>query len=100
MDRRLTELYMQRGQLQERIAAQRTALAQQVLPLQRVLDLPHRAGQLLESGLAYLKQHPATCAAFTAAVLVFKPGFVWRWSKRSFFAWRAWRAVRGVWPRR
>lgn len=95
MNSRLAQLYLERGQLLERIATQRQNLAVQLKPIRIFLDWPGRAAQLAKNALSHLRQNPATTSALVAALLVLKPGFVWRWAKRSFFVWRSWSAVRG-----
>lgn len=96
LDQRLLELHLQRGRLQERIAAQRLLLAQQYAPVERVLHVARNVKLAARAGLIYLLQHPvATCAMVAGAVLL-RPRSVWRWGVRAVFMWRTWRTVRGA----
>jgi hypothetical protein len=42
----------------------------------------------------WLRAHPQIVVATTVALLVAKPGRVWRWGRRAFVGWQAWRKVR------
>ncbi|MBI5107616.1 MAG: YqjK-like family protein [Rhodocyclales bacterium] len=43
----------------------------------------------------WLRAHPQIVVAATVALLVAKPSRVWRWGRRAFVGWQAWRKVRG-----
>ena len=42
----------------------------------------------------WMRTHPQVVIAATVALLVAKPGRVWRWGRRAFVGWQAWRKVR------
>ena len=42
----------------------------------------------------WLRAHPQIVVATTVALLVAKPSRVWRWGRRAFVGWQAWRKVR------
>ena len=90
MNDRSVKLALRQGALRERIAAQRKVLASHAGPLESALDTADKA--LL--GVEWLKEHPATVGVAVALVVAASPKRVWRWSKRSYLAWRGWQAVR------
>ena len=88
------ERAVRRGQLIERIATQRAALATHSRPLRQALETTDRALAATRSGADYLRQHPAYVAAAVALLVVVKPRRAWRWAKRGFVAWRLWQSLR------
>ena len=58
-------------------------------PTLAVADLAVDAGY-------WLRAHPQVVVATTVALLVAKPGRVWRWGRRAFLGWQAWRKLRGL----
>ena len=96
LDRRLLELHVQRGRLQERIATQRTQLAQQWAPVGRVLHVARSVRLAVRAGIIYLLQHPLAASATLAGIVLLKPRSVWRWGVRGLFVWRSWRALHGA----
>lgn len=88
------DIALRRGRLLERIAAQRAALAGQLQPVSAALHATDRAVAGVQGATAYLKAHPRGVAAALALLVVLKPRRVWRWAKRGFVVWRAWRALR------
>ena len=98
MQTRLIELHQQRGRLQERIAQQRAALRQQSAPLQGVLALPQRILRIQQEGIAFARQHPLAVGGVILALVVLRPRFVLRWTRRAVAAWRTWRTVSGLIP--
>ena len=58
---------------------------------------PAFAGADLAVDAAYwLRAHPQIVVAATVALLVAKPSRVWRWGRRAFVGWQAWRKVRAL----
>ena len=94
MPNREIELALKRGRLQERIAAQRATLAAQMGPIASTLGAADRTIALGKSGIAYVRTHPVAVGAAFAVLAVLRPKRVWRWSRRVFFAWTAWRKLR------
>jgi len=94
MEKRLIELGLQRGRLQERIAAQRQALAGQMQPIATALAATDRAVAAARHGVGYVKGHPLEVGAAVAVVAMFKPKTLWRWGRRAFAAWGLWRKAR------
>ncbi|MCX7277250.1 MAG: YqjK family protein [Burkholderiales bacterium] len=88
-----TELAYERGRLLERIQYQRSLLARECAPLQRVAQKGDHLAGLAAELLAFARQNPLTLGAVAAVVLVFKPRMAWRMAKRGFFLWRGWRMV-------
>lgn len=93
MNPRLVDLYQQQGRLLERIATQRQALGVQMLPVQRAVHGVDAALQALQRSASYLRSHPLVVATAVAALVIFKPRWVWVWSRRGFFVWRRWRRM-------
>jgi hypothetical protein len=94
MPNREIELALKRGRLQERIAAQRATLAAQMGPIANILGAADRTIALGKSGIAYARTHPVTVGAAVALLAALRPKRVWRWSRRVFLAWTAWRKLR------
>lgn len=95
MENRLIELSLQRGRLQERIAAQRMQLAAQLQPLAVAVDTADQALAAARRGVDCLKRHPAEVGVAVALLALLRPKGVWRWSRRTFVAWRLWKTARG-----
>lgn len=94
MNHRLNELLLRRGRLLERIAYQRATLAHEAQPVRSALDTADRLLAVVCAGVDQVKRHPGLAAMAVAAFFISRPSRIWRWSKRAFFAWQTWRAVR------
>lgn len=94
MNRRLEELLLQRGRLQERITTQRYFLRREIIPVRDALANVDRGIARINAVGQYLKKHPALVAIGVAALLVVKSRRVFQWAKRGFFVWQSWRALR------
>ena len=94
MNHRLSELHLRRGRLLERIATQRVALGQEMRPVHKSLQKADRLVARVYSMSDYVKQHPSVVGLGVAVLLLVKTERVWRWVKRGFLGWRAWRALR------
>ena len=94
MPNREIELALKRGRLQERIAAQRATLAAQMGPIVATLGTADRAVALGRSGIEYVRTHPLAVGAAFAVLAALRPKRVWRWGRRAFLAWTAWRKLR------
>ena len=95
---RLIELHTQRGRLLERISHQRQVLAREVEPLIAPLALPAKLAGVFDATRIFVREHPYLVGTTVAAIVVFKPRFVWRWTQRGLLAWRTWRSLRGLVP--
>ena len=91
-DVRLMELALKKqrlqfdsGQLRDRLRGHARALP----PLCAGVDRVRAAGR-------WLKERPAIPVAVAVALIVGRPRFVWRWSRRAFAAWQIWRKARGA----
>lgn len=85
---RATPLAQRRSQLIARAAEQRETLAGAAEPWRAPVAM-------LDRGIAvvrFFKQYPAILAAGAAVALVLNPGRAWRWGRRAYIAWQAWRA--------
>ena len=98
MQDKLIELHLQRGRLLERIAAQRQVLLQQMAPLQGALDVSDRTTRVVQDAKAFVQNHPLGVALTIAAVILFKPRTVLRWTQRGLFVWRTWRGLHTLVP--
>ena len=92
MNHQLIEIHRQRGRLLERIAGQRAALSRDLQPVRASLSKVDRVVGRIRSVTDYIKRHPSIAALAVAGLFVMKTERTWRWTKRAFFAWRAWRA--------
>jgi hypothetical protein len=98
MQEKLIELHQQRGRLQERIAAQRQVLSQQLAPLQSALDVSDRTTRLVQDAKDFVQKHPLGIGLAIVAMMVLKPRTVLRWTQRGLFAWRTWRGLHTLVP--
>ena len=94
MPNREIELALKRGRLQERIAAQRATLAAQMGPIVATLGTADRTITLGRSGIEYVRTHPLAVGAALAVLAALRPKRAWRWGRRAFLAWTAWRKLR------
>jgi hypothetical protein len=94
MNHRLNDLHLRRGRLLERIANQRATLTQEVQPVRSALFTADRLLDIVYVGVDHVKRHPGLAALAVAAFFIARPRRIWRWSKRAFFVWQTWRAVR------
>lgn len=94
MQKRLNELRLQRGRLLERIAHQRDTLARQAHPLARGLRVGERLDNWFQQCKQVALQHPVAVVTVVGAVVILRPAFVLRWTRRGFIAWRTWLALR------
>ena len=51
-------------------------------------------------GARWVRRHPEIAAAAGVALVVFRPKRAWRWARRAFVGWQAWRRLRIVLGRR
>ncbi len=86
--RRIAQLEARRSLLVARAAEQRTAFAGAVEPWRRPLAIADRGVAVAR----FFKRYPAFLAAAGVVLLLLKPGPSFRWGKRAFLAWRAWRS--------
>jgi hypothetical protein len=84
----LEDLQRERGQLLERIAHQRSALASAWEPVQEVEHLGTRVLGLTRALLQRVRENPIPVAVAVAALLVWRPKGVLRWARRGFWLWR------------
>ena len=94
MNHQLSDIRLRRGQLIERIASQRRAIALDFRPVQQPLQKADCWLGRVRSVGDYVKHHPGVVALGTVGLFLLKTERAWRWTKRGFFAWRTWRALR------
>lgn len=92
MNRQLNEIHLRRGRLLERIATQRADLGRNLRPVHASLSKIDRVIGRIRSVTDYIKRHPSIAALAVAGLFAVRKEGAWRWTKRAFFAWRAWRA--------
>jgi uncharacterized MAPEG superfamily protein len=85
---RIAQLEHRRSVLIAQAAEQREALAGSVEPWRRPLAIADRGVAVAR----FFKRYPAFLAAAAVVLLLLKPGPSFRWGKRAFLAWRAWRS--------
>ena len=98
MNPKLAELHRQRGELQERIGAQRLTLATQLAPLREASSIVLRVQTLINEWVLYLRTHPLQVAAALVGFGLLKPQRTWRWLWRGVGLWRSWRTLRAWVP--
>jgi len=93
----LIALAEKRGELKARIAMQRDALAQNIWPVEALLD----AGDRAVDGVHWLKRHPGVVGAAVLALVVARPRRtfrmirpVWRLGRRGFVYWQTFQRIR------
>ena len=94
MNRKLDDILLRRGRLQERIAAQRDALRRNAQPIGTAFEKADRVLGTVYSAVDYLKRHPALATVAVAGLFLVNRERFWRWAKRGFLAWRSFRTVR------
>lgn len=57
-------------------------------------------GDLAVDAGYWLSAHPQVVVVATVALLVAKPSRVWRWGRRAYLGWQAWRKVRALFDQR
>ena len=90
----LTDVYVQRGRLLERIALQRVVLIDDMHPVHAALNTTDRVLGYVNAGVAYVKRHPGITALGVAVLFAVKGRRIFRLAKRGFFVWQAWRTLR------
>jgi YqjK-like protein len=98
VNKKLLALHLERGRLLERIAHQRTTLAMQLAPLQKMSASAGRVMVTARSGLAYIRSHPAGVAAVLSTLVMLRPRGTWRLLRRGLVIWRSWRTLRALIP--
>lgn len=51
-------------------------------------------------GAHWLRRHPQLIVAAGVALIVMRPQRAWRWARRGFVGWQAWRKLRDLLDRR
>lgn len=90
----LAELAFERGRLIERIAHQRSTLAQQLQPLQDAQVSSQRLMARCRVGVDYLSARPWLLALGVLAVVLLKPRRALAWGLRGVVLWRYVRRLR------
>lgn len=97
MNAREIELHIQRGQLRERIRAQRVELGQNLAPVRVGLDKFDYAREQARHATHWLRRKPAVVTAAAVAFITWKPRFVFRMVfrtlRRGYGFWRTWKKV-------
>lgn len=94
VNKQLLALHIEQARLQERIMQQRTALAAQLLPLQKASDTLTRISDAGQGVALFLRSHPLGVLAVLSVVLVLRPQASWRLASRGWLLWRGWRRAR------
>ena len=85
----IIDLMLKRERLLALCDAQRDALATLTQPLEGPLQVADRA----LAGARYLRDRPLVLAAAVAGLAVVQRRGLWKWAKRGFVVWRAYRAL-------
>ena len=87
MTQRQLELALKRQRLQFRSGEQRGQLAESAVALAPVFLV----AEYCRTGIRWVRDHPAVTVGALAALLVAKPRLVFRWGRRAWLVWLAWR---------
>ena len=90
MTARDVKLALKKQRLQFKSAALRRELAQDFATFVPVF----RTADKVRAGVAWLRAHPQVLLAAAVVLLVARPKAAFRWGRRGFFAWQAWRRLR------
>lgn len=97
MNSELLALAEKRGELKAKIAMQRDVLAQNIWPVEGLLDVADRA----VDGVHWLQRHPQVLVAAAIGLVITRPRRVWRMSRplwrlgrRGFLYWQTFQRVR------
>lgn len=58
------------------------------------------AADMAVEGARWLRRNPEFVAATAVALVVIQPRRAWRWARRAFIGWQAWRKLRDLIERR
>lgn len=83
------ELALKKQRLQFRSDALRTELARQAHALEPAFDAADR----VREAARWIGRHPQLVVGATVALLVARPRAAWRWARRAFVGWQAWRRI-------
>ena len=83
------DVLLKRERLLERCAAQRDEFSM----LAREFQGPLQVGDRVVAGVRYLREHPLALGAVVAVLAVTQRRGLWKWARRGFVAWRAWRTL-------
>lgn len=95
MNQREVELHIQRGQLRERIRAQRAELALNVAPIRQGLDRLDYTRAQLRDAKQWLGKNPAVLTAAAVALATWKPRLIFRTLRKGYGLWRNWKKLQG-----
>lgn len=85
----MLELALKKQRLQIRSAELRDELARHAV----VLAPAFTAADGARAGARWMRTHPQWVAGAAAALAVARPRLLWRWGRRAFVGWQAWRRV-------
>ena len=51
-------------------------------------------------GIYWMRRNPQTVVAAAVALLMIRPKVAWRWARRAFVGWQAWRKLSDILERR
>jgi len=86
----LIELAERRGRILERIATQRTTLAQELAPLSRALSFSGRVADRYHEALGWLRARPLVAGSLVVGVMLLQPRRSWRLARWGLLGWRLW----------
>lgn len=92
MNARLAQLAFRKETLVARAALQRDQIENALRPWRQPLAVADKAVE----AYGFLKRHPAIVAALVAALVIWQPRRLLRWTARGWVAWRASRGIRAA----
>lgn len=92
MNPRLAQLAFKKEALVARAALQRDRIEAALQPWRRPLAVADKAVE----AYGFLKRHPALVAALVAALVIWRPRRLLRWTSKGWVVWRASRGIRAA----
>ena len=83
------ELALRKQRLQFKSTALRRDLAHDINGIAPVF----RVAERVRAGIVWLRANPLLVGGVVVALVVVRPKASWRWARRGFIAWQAWRRL-------
>jgi hypothetical protein len=85
---------------QQRLLGRSEQLRARIAVEAQVLRGPLAGADQALAAWRWLRGHPEVPLALVAVAVVVRPARAWRWLRRGWWTWRAWRRLQRVWAAR